>query len=133
MLLLALGLMVLGMLSLPGCRVRVEDPPTPVAPDGGDPTPQPIPHGVRVTDFYATWCVPCRHFKPIFESWEKKYSSPYISFREVDVDLNHQEARKYGVTSIPTVVLEVDGVVKKTWVGPPTEAEFLAVLKQFQK
>lgn len=58
---------------------------------------------VRIIDFNATWCGPCKQFAPIFEAAAVKY--PNIKFESVDVDQNPDLANQFGVESIPMVVL----------------------------
>jgi len=67
-------------------------------------------------DFYADWCGPCRTQTPIIEKLEKKFSDR-VEFRKVNVDENRQMTTKYGVRSIPTLVIEVDGKIVKQFVG----------------
>lgn len=55
-----------------------------------------------VVDFYATWCGPCKMFSPVFEDVEKEHD---FNFIKIDVDKYPEIARKYGVMSIPTVIL----------------------------
>lgn len=59
---------------------------------------------VSIIDFNATWCGPCKQFAPIFEAAAEKYGDK-IKFESVDVDQNPALAEKYGVQSIPMVVL----------------------------
>lgn len=67
-----------------------------------------------VVDFYATWCGPCRMFGPVFE---KSSVDRNINFVKVDVDSNVDIARKYGVMTIPTVILFRNGVEVKRNIG----------------
>lgn len=64
--------------------------------------------GVTVIDFFATWCGPCRMMAPIFESVGQKMSGK-ANFVKVDVDESEDLARKFGVMSIPTMVILKDG------------------------
>lgn len=57
-----------------------------------------------LVDFFADWCGPCRMVAPVIENISKAYSEKII-VGKVDVDANPGVAGKYGVMSIPTVVL----------------------------
>jgi len=57
-----------------------------------------------LVDFFADWCGPCRMVTPVIEEMAKMYGEKII-VGKVDVDANAGVAGKYGVMSIPTVVL----------------------------
>ncbi len=60
-------------------------------------------------DFYAEWCGPCKLAAPIVEKLADEYQGK-VKIVKVDVDENHDTAVKYGIMSIPTVlILEADG------------------------
>lgn len=79
-----------------------------------------------VVDFYATWCGPCKMFGPIFEELSSDYD---FNFIKVDVDKNSDIARKYGVMSIPTIILFENGVEKKKIIGFMSKDDFIEFLK----
>jgi thioredoxin 1 len=62
---------------------------------------------IKLLDFYADWCGPCKVMSPIFEEIEKDYTG-LIEFKKVDVESESDLASKYGVMSIPTFVLVND-------------------------
>ena len=62
-----------------------------------------------VVDFWAAWCAPCRVVAPIIDEIADTYGSK-IKVCKVDVDSN-TTANKYGVRSIPTILLFKDGTV----------------------
>lgn len=72
--------------------------------------------GVTVIDFFATWCGPCRMMAPIFESVGQKMNDK-ANFVKVDVDESEDLARKFGVMSIPTLVILKDGNMIEKHVG----------------
>lgn len=58
---------------------------------------------LTIVDFYAEWCGPCVMLGPILETLEKE--NPSIKIIKVNTDENEEEARKYGIMSIPTLIL----------------------------
>ncbi len=67
-----------------------------------------IATGVVLVDFYADWCGPCKMLAPVLEDIAKEYQSN-LNVIKVDVDVEGSLAQKYGVMSIPTLVLFKDG------------------------
>ena len=61
-----------------------------------------------VVDFYATWCPPCKKYKPVFEAAKAQYGNQVI-FLSVDVDQNPKLANQYKVQSIPCTVFILPG------------------------
>jgi len=61
-----------------------------------------------VVDFWAEWCSPCLMVAPIIEGIAKEYEGK-IKVGKLNVDKNPQTAAKYGVMSIPTVILFKEG------------------------
>ena len=63
--------------------------------------------------FTATWCGPCQSFKPVMN----EISGEGYSVQFVDVDSQQDVAVQYGVRSVPTVVIEENGVEVDRFVG----------------
>jgi len=61
-----------------------------------------------LVDFWASWCGPCKLAGPILEEISEEYKDKLV-IAKVNVDENNQMSGKYGVMSIPTVVLFKDG------------------------
>jgi thioredoxin 1 len=75
-----------------------------------------------LVDFWATWCGPCRMIAPIIEEIANDYQGK-IKVGKVNVDEEGDLAVKYGISSIPTLLLFKGGeVVKKTLGYMPKEA-----------
>ena len=69
-----------------------------------------------LVDFFATWCGPCQMLSPVIEELAKKHSDK-IKVGKLNVDDAQMLAAKYGVLSIPTLIVFKDGEVQKTVVG----------------
>ena len=83
--------------------------------------------GPVVVDFYADWCAPCRKLAPTIKSLAKQYAGE-VKFVKIDVDRAHDLAASYGIRSIPTVMLFVDGEVLQTWMGARPAEHYRQVL-----
>ena len=64
---------------------------------------------LMLVDFWATWCGPCRMLGPVIEQLAEDYEGKDVIIGKVDVDENPELAQRYGVMSIPTVLLLEDG------------------------
>ena len=69
-----------------------------------------------VVDFWAPWCGPCRSQTPILEQFASKYSGK-VNVGKVNVDENPDLAQKFGIMSIPTIMVFKGGEVAARAVG----------------
>ncbi len=75
-----------------------------------------------LVDFWAAWCGPCRLVAPLVEELAEEYEGK-ISFAKLDVDQNPKMASKYGVMSIPTLLIFKKGEPVSNIVGFRPKAE----------
>jgi thioredoxin 1 len=71
--------------------------------------------GVVVVDFFATWCGPCKMLAPVFESVSEEIND--AKFVKVDIDESLELAQKFGISTVPTMMIFKDGKVVDTLVG----------------
>jgi thioredoxin 1 len=69
-----------------------------------------------LVDFWAEWCAPCRAIAPVLESLSEDYAGR-ATIAKLDIDANQQVAMKYGIRSIPTVMLFDKGEIVDTLIG----------------
>ena len=84
-------------------------------------------NGVALVDFYADWCGPCKMVAPIVNEIANERSD--ITVGKVNVDENNSLAIKYGVVSIPTLIVFKDGKEQTRTVGYRPKEDILAILK----
>ena len=86
-----------------------------------------IKNGKVLVDCFATWCGPCKMLSPIIDELAKEVTD--YSFYKLDVDQNEEISRKYGIMSIPTLLIFENGELKQTLVGFKSKAELKEILK----
>jgi thioredoxin 1 len=80
-----------------------------------------------MVDFWAQWCGPCLATAPILEELAKEYAGK-IDFAKVDVDANGPLAAKYGIASIPTMIIFKGGQPLQQVIGYKSKKELKKVL-----
>lgn len=84
--------------------------------------------GVVLVDFWAPWCGPCKMIAPVLEELDGEMGDS-VKIVKVDVDENQGSASKFGVMSIPTLLVLKDGEVVDKVVGfQPKEADRKSVV-----
>ena len=84
-----------------------------------------IRDGKVLVDFWAPWCGPCRMLTPIMDEIKNEGYNVY----KVNVDDNHELAKKYGVMSIPCVIYFKDGKEINKIIGFTSTNEILKMLE----
>ena len=74
--------------------------------------------------FSATWCGPCKTFKPIMN----EIAGEGHSVQFIDVDQSQDLAAKYGVRSVPTTVIEENGMEVDRFIGAISKQQVLQKL-----
>ena len=69
-----------------------------------------------LVDYWAEWCGPCKMIAPILDEVASEYADK-LKIAKLDVDQNPETAQKYGIRSIPCLMLFKDGDILATQVG----------------
>ena len=86
---------------------------------------------IEVKKFEASWWGPCKALKPIFENVASKYND--VNFSYVDVDEQFELASKYGIRSVPTVVIEKNGNEVQRFSGVQSELAYINAINDWKK
>lgn len=79
-----------------------------------------------LVDFFAEWCGPCRMMSPVLDKIAKEH--PEIKVLKVNVDENPELAERFGVMSIPTLIVFKQGKIVHQATGARPENQILAML-----
>lgn len=85
--------------------------------------------GLVLVDFWAEWCGPCRALGPVLDDIAKEMGGK-VTIAKMNVDTNPETPTKFGVRSIPTLVLFKDGKQVETKVGAIPKQALLAWLNE---
>ena len=80
-----------------------------------------------LVDFWATWCGPCNMIAPIISEISEEFNNK-VKVGKVNVDEEKELAIKYGISSIPTLVIFKNGKISKTLIGFRPKEEIKEVL-----
>ena len=80
-----------------------------------------------LVDFFATWCGPCKMMSPVIDELADELAGQVDVFK-IDVDDNPEVAQRYGVMSIPTIIVFENGQVKNQTMGAQPKGALMELL-----
>ncbi len=81
-----------------------------------------------LVDYWAEWCGPCKMISPILDEIATSYQGK-LRIAKVNVDENAQLTQKYGIRSIPTLMLFKDGNVQAQKIGALSKSQLAAFIE----
>jgi thioredoxin len=81
-----------------------------------------------LVDYWAEWCGPCKMIAPILDEIANSYEGK-LRIAKVNVDENAQLTQKYGIRSIPTLMLFKDGNVQAQKIGALSKSQLAAFIE----
>ncbi|GGI65383.1 thioredoxin [Enterococcus alcedinis] len=92
---------------------------------------QTIATGVHLVDFWAPWCGPCRMQNPILDELTSEMTSDQVQISKINVDEQGPLAARFGIQSIPTLLVFKDGQMVERLMGVQPKQKLQAVLNSF--
>lgn len=86
--------------------------------------------GLTFTDFWATWCGPCRMQSPVIDQLAEEMGDK-VKFTKLDIDQNPNTASSLGIMSIPTMLIKKDGKIIESIVGYHDKEQLKSILEQY--
>ena len=80
-----------------------------------------------LVDFWAEWCAPCRALGPVIDELSGEYEGK-AKIGKMDIDTNRDAAIKYGIQSIPSIIIFKDGEVLNKFVGISLKDELVSAI-----
>jgi thioredoxin 1 len=86
---------------------------------------------VTVKKFSAVWCGPCRVLAPVMNEIKGQFSN--VKFEEYDIDEYNEVTEQYGVRSVPTVIIEKNGVELQRFSGLSSKMAYVNAINEAVK
>ena len=86
---------------------------------------------IKILDFWAEWCGPCKFMEPIIDELEKELKGK-VTIEKINVDENQELTAQHGVMSIPTYIIEKDGKEIERIIGETKKDNFVRVISNYE-
>ena len=86
---------------------------------------------VKLLDFWAEWCGPCKFMEPVLEELEKELKGK-VEIEKINVDENQEMTLKYGVMSIPTYIVTKDDKEVERIIGATSKENLVNTISKHE-
>lgn len=86
---------------------------------------------IKLLDFWAEWCGPCKFMEPIMDELERELAGK-VTVEKINVDEKPDEAAKFGVMSIPTYIVTKDNKEVERIIGATSKDKLLAAITKHE-
>lgn len=83
---------------------------------------------IKILDFYANWCQPCKQLAPILTQIEEEFD--WVTIEKIDIEENDDAVFKYQIMNIPTLIIFKDDVQVDKIVGMTSKSKLLDILNK---
>lgn len=90
-----------------------------------------IGKGHVLVDFWTEWCMPCKMVAPVIEELAKEYAGS-VTVAKVNIDNESALAVRFGIMSIPTIILFNNGVEAKRFIGVQPKEQYEAAIRSLR-
>ena len=86
---------------------------------------------LKILDFWAEWCGPCKFMEPLMDELEKELKGK-VEIEKINVDENQELAAKYQVMSIPTYIFLKEDKEQERLIGATQKDNFLKIISKYE-
>lgn len=86
---------------------------------------------IKITDYWAPWCGPCKSLNPILNEINDTYDSVVLEKVNVSIDEGKQLATEKGIKAIPYIEIEKDGILVEKFSGFKNKTKLIELIEKY--
>lgn len=85
---------------------------------------------IKLLDFYADWCLPCKKLEPTIKDIE--HTIDYVTIEKIDVDTDDERIEQYAIRSVPTILILKDDKLVDKLVGVVSKVKLMETINKYK-